>query len=132
MDVTINDFIGIPFCSRGRGEAGYDCWGLVRVARKALIGRDLPSLDDRYVDALDTVAIAALVDASVPELKAQKVDSPQTGDIVVMSYQGKACHVGMYVEPGKVLHTERGKESVLERISFINRRARIVGYYRVD
>ena len=52
--MTVNDFIGIPFCSRGRSrESGMDCWGLVVAAERELFGKELPSLDCRYTSAYD-------------------------------------------------------------------------------
>lgn len=131
--MNLNEYIGIPFRNRGRTrEEGFDCWGLVVDVQRELFGRDLPSLDDQYASAYDRETVRALIDTTQPEIGAVNVESPETGDIAVIAFDGRPCHVGVYVHPGLILHTERGKESVLERVAALGRRARIVGYYRVD
>jgi hypothetical protein len=44
-------YIGIPWIDRGRGIAGCDCYGLLRLVLSELRGVELPSLSDLYTSA---------------------------------------------------------------------------------
>ena len=46
-------YIGIPFVSGGRTIIGCDCYGLLYLAYTIELGIEIPSLADRYTDALD-------------------------------------------------------------------------------
>lgn len=128
---VINRFVGLPFRDHGRGPHEYDCWGLVMAVKKELSGVVLPSLDAEYDNALEKQSVAHLVALTVPEINAKRVENPETGDIVVVEFEGMPCHVGVYVKPGLMLHCEGNKGSVLERIRTVALRGRIEGFYRV-
>jgi len=129
---ALDKYIGIPFESGGRDESGVDCWGLVRMYYSDIMKIDLPSLDGKYESAFHTEIVRDLVDITKPVIKAKPVEEPRSGDIAVVKLAGIPCHVGVYLEPGYVLHAERGKDSCAERVSILSRRARIEGYYRVE
>lgn len=133
MDTAwVNNYIGLPYSNRGRSRDGSDCWGLVYMVEKEVFGIELPDLLSEYrsADNIDeTSEVIAMQKAMIP---ADKVEVPTTGDIVLIAYRGVVCHTGIYVEPNMILHTERGKASVLEKLTRLSYRARVEGFYRVS
>jgi cell wall-associated NlpC family hydrolase len=126
----LSKYIGIPFKSCGRDELGIDCYGLIRMVLRNEYGKDLP--DFYYKDALDKTAINKLININRPLLAGEKIKVPEPGDIAVIRYRGKPCHIGIYVGEKKVLHIKQGTDSVLERVNSVHLKARIEGYYRID
>lgn len=127
----LDNYIGLPFLSGGRDRAGLDCWGLVLLYYREVLKQELPSLDDEYASAFDSQRVRELVDCTKPEVEAVRTEEPETGDIAVIKLAGIPCHVGVYITPDYVLHIERGKDSCIERLAALRKRARIEGVYRV-
>ena len=125
----IADLIGIPYLNQGRDKSvGLDCWGLLRVFYREHLGVYLPSFQDVYQDALDNVAVAAAMDAHQGTWVSVK--RPVYGDAVRLRLRGDACHVGVYLGHGQMLHTQVGHDSALDRLDDPRWRHRIAGYYR--
>lgn len=123
------DFIGIPFEARGRTEEGCDCWGLVRLWYAQFKGIELPTLL-AYASDKDYGAIADIVQGEKSKWK--KVQSPIPGDVVVLRILSRECHVGVYLEGNRMLHTHRQVESHIESLDTPRWIHRIAGYYRYE
>ena len=126
----LSKYIGIPFKSRGRDELGIDCYGLTRMVLRNEFGKELP--DFYYPDALDKKTINNLININRPLLAGKKVKDPGPGDVAIIRYRGKPCHIGVYVGENKILHIKQGTDSILERANSVHLKARIEGYYRID
>jgi cell wall-associated NlpC family hydrolase len=75
-------FLGAPYLWGGRSPFGVDCSGLVQVLYK--------------VDAKDQIAFGETVDFA---------HSAKAGDLAFFdNEEGRVTHVGMVLEPGKILH----------------------------
>lgn len=120
-----NDYVGIPYESRGRDRDGADCWGLVRMVLREQYGHDLPSFDG-YVNSRDP---------HVDELIARERegwitnDTAQTGDVVLFRIGGRVSHVGIVAAPGTFLHAREGHASVIERLDAPRWKNRIAGFH---
>ena len=57
-----------------------------------------------------------------------KVDSPEFGDLVLINIMGLPAHIAIYIGEGKILHTRKHTDSVIE--SFDKWKKRIEGIYR--
>jgi probable lipoprotein NlpC len=125
------DYIGVPFLDHGRSTLGWDCWGLVWYVERIHFGKELPSFADGYHRAAATEETARLIDTARPLVDARLVGVPVPGNVVVMRYQGYACHVGVFLGDGQVLHVLRGTGTVIERVGSSRMSARVEGYYRV-
>lgn len=111
---TFRKYIGIDFV-----HGSTDCYGLIRRVYSEVFGINLrnyarpdnwwnyPELYDLYMDNFENEGFR-LVDS----------DSQRTwevGDIILMAIQSvKACHAGIYIGNGKILHHFYGRKSSIE------------------
>lgn len=127
-----NRYIGIPFKWHGCSVEGCDCWGLVRLVELELFNVFLPTLVGLNVAISSVTDIIPYVTKGLNELPLQVTGSPVDGDIVLMSFRGAACHVGVYVNGG-ILHSDPllADTSRFVRLSEPRIASRIEGFYRV-
>lgn len=126
-----NEYVGIPFVLKGRTRQGADCWGLVRVVLHEQFNIYLPSLDMFY-DDLATDHIAPIIGDMQNSGHFAIVDSPQAGDVVLMTFFGQPCHVGVCIDSSHVIHSDPlGRSSSrIERLASPRIVTRIEGFYR--
>lgn len=124
----LRKLIGIPFINGGRDYAGADCWGLVMLAYKELFGIVLP---DYTISCFATEDIDHQV--SRDRGKWTHIEEPEAPSAVVMRIDYRMpmmCnHIGVYVGEGRMLHTLKKQNSVLQRIDHPYFSRRIEGYY---
>ncbi len=125
------EYVGIPFADKGRDRNGIDCWGLVREVLREQFGKILPSLSFDYDSADDESGVNDLICMQRPLIKAQRVEEPRPGDLVLLRLRGLLCHVGVYIGDGCMLHVRKGTATVVDRLDSIRWRRRVEGYYRV-
>lgn len=126
-------FIGIPYLPDGRGWSGCDCYGLLWLFFHSHFGIDLPLFEGGFADATrDGRAKNAASLARGAEGSGWKpIDAPdRVGDAVLMRVGNDVCHVGVIIEPGMLLHSERPPGSVIQRLSDAAIAARVVSYLR--
>jgi len=58
----------------------------------------------------------------------EEVTTPRMGDIMLIRIVGLTCHIGVYIDENRFLHSRQGVGSSLER--FDKWTKRIEGYYR--
>ena len=146
-------YTGIPFLERGRDRAGCDCWGLVRLVLGERFGVDVPSYAGDYKSVADRRRLAALVETARQE-RWQEVSGirkqrsgirsrqacplipdpsrllPEPGDVLLLRLRGLPIHVGLFVVPGWMLHTQKATNSVLDRFDGLAWRNQVLGVYR--
>ncbi len=125
--MAINDYIGIPYLSRGRTIEGLDCWGLVILLAAEYFNSPMPSLNLEYADSGDSKAVAESVKATKKEFT--KVYTPREKAIVLIRLAGIECHVGIMISPVHFIHSLQGHNSCRERIDSKLWEKRIEGYY---
>lgn len=124
-------YIGKPFEENARGPHAFDCWGLARAIYKDLHGIDLPSYGE--IDAADLLAVARTMAGAEVADPWHLVASPAECDIALMRSPrgGRAIiHVGVMVDAGNVLHTQRASHSVIVPIDHYSVSGRIAGFRR--
>lgn len=125
MDIA--QYVGIPFVDRGRGHEGCDCWGLVKLVLAEQFGIDAK---DYGTSCNETEACARTMAEEARASQWLKVAQPVAGDVILLRQQGLACHVGLVVGPGQMLHTEKHRGAVVENFMRPHWRSRIEGFYR--
>ena len=101
----IDEWAGIPYRDYGRDAAGADCWGLVRIIRKAVRGDTLDCL--LHLDPED----ATKKHASYQNLIESLVESKPIDGSIVFCFFGSLCiHAG-------IILTVDGRQCVVDTTS---------------
>lgn len=112
--MNLRQFIGVPWKEDGRDFSGCNCWGLARLARQVLEGKnDLPSYLGEYSVPLRYRELERMI-AAEKDLSWTRVDMGQErqGDFILLIKRKFATHVGYVTKPGWMLHIEQGINSV--------------------
>ena len=126
----VKNYIGIPFHKNGRDKSiGLDCWGLVQTVLREQYQIVIP--DFTYDDASGFSDLPLLIETQKGLIANEQVINPMPGDIVLMRFHNVLSHTGVYAGDNSVLHIERKKNAILEKLSSIRLRNRVEGVYRV-
>ena len=127
----LDTYVGIPYIKGESGGSGCDCWGLVVMVYRDLLGVELPLYQDYRTSAADVEAVANLV-AGAPDSWHEISGSEATYlDLVIIRAAGIESHVGLLAGSGMILHTTpQVGRSVSERASSIRLSRRISRYAR--
>ena len=130
--MRLDGYIGIPYRDNGRGVDGCDCYGLVLLIYREVLGIALPTYEGMY-SCEDPSAARA-----IQRLRAQwwreigEADADWL-DAMILRVQEDPGHIALYVGEGQMLHCSRIRgESCIERLDdrFWNWRDKIEGYFR--
>lgn len=122
-------YIGIPYKWKGYDLDGCDCWGLVWLVEKEVFGNRLERHDELTLD--DDPQCWG------DRFKKINLGEEQPGDVMhmwgVSSVGVKSPHhVGVIIEKGKVLHIEKGTDSIVEDYNKSPRaKWRVINAYRI-
>jgi cell wall-associated NlpC family hydrolase len=120
-------WLGAPFCWDGRDRAtGTDCWGLVWLFHRDVLGRRIPD----WRRGLNDLAWCKRTIAREALAQPNHFSDPSDGLIVTAMRPVGASHVGL-VWRGAVLHAAHGRGVVRERLAefrAVNPRAAFVEY----
>ena len=128
----IDRIMHMPFVDRGRDYSGGDCWAVVWLLWRDVLGRDLPAYDTGYdtagASAWDRATVSGLVESEAVNWR--RVDAPQLGDVALLRCGGRLCHVGAMIDPQRFLHIETRQGAMIERLSAPLWARRCEGVYR--
>lgn len=120
MSDPLASLVGVEYTDGGRTiEGGLDCYGLVRLALRRL-GVDLPASEAGL--AFETAGAEPVPLACV-----------RRGDVVVMPADEEsayAVHLGVMVDPLRLLHAVRGVGSRIDRYEAWCKAGKVTGVYR--
>jgi len=124
-------FVGIPFSELGRTREGADCWGLACVVYRERLGVDLPEYQGAYVSVSERQEIAALI-ARVTATSAWRTvkAAHRPFDICVFRRGRLGSHIGVVIEPGRMLHMVEDGQSRIEDYRSPRWAAKLAGVYR--
>jgi cell wall-associated NlpC family hydrolase len=120
--------LGVPFIVGGRDWSGWDCWGLVYLAHRELLGIDVPVLAADYDAASSVGDLGALVDRERPVWR--EVERPAFGDVALFRVCRFETHVGFVLERGQMIHCLHGAGTLCERVDTLLWARRRAGYFR--
>lgn len=122
----ILSIVGAPYKSRGYSFGGCDCWGLVYLYYKEVMGFT-PRLSDEYLNHDDfSTAMMAQID------EWEKVERPTEHDLVFVCFNGEIpLHCGVMISPTKILHayTEGSQVQIWSLFSMLRHLRR---YYKMN
>ncbi len=123
-------FVGIPYIPHGRDYDGADCWGILFLYFRDVLGTPIPSYSAEMRELeFHRHEISQLIVAEKGQ-QWTEVDMPASGDCVLMRVGRDESHVGVFIGGGQMLHSEGPHPSQIERIGDMRWRSRIVGYFR--
>lgn len=127
-----NRFIGIPYVPHGRDYTGADCWGILYLFYRDVLGVEIPSyVAEMEGKSFDRHGIAPLME-SERDIRWKRVQNPVQGDGVSMRVGRMETHVGVYLDRGRLLHSEGPHPSEIVRLDDIRVKSRIAGFYRFN
>jgi len=135
--MTLSEFIqkalGAPFKPKGRDYDGMDCYSVMYLAYRDVLGIEMPTYVDDYVDPGDTDASRRVIQDMIQAQKHnwELVTAPQPLDVVLFTYGATRTHLGLMVDEKQFLHCERNIGTVIERVDSAKWKSRIEGIYRL-
>ena len=124
--------MAIPFVDGGRSPGGVDCWGLIYLVYRDMLGIELPSYGE--ISARDLIRIRRTMnrESAVSTTWVPVQSDPQEFDVVGMRLPDGATfgHVGLVCGPRRVLHIEKASGVAIEDAHSATIRGRIVGHWR--
>lgn len=129
----IQKALGAPFKPKGRDYDGWDCFGPFYCAYRDVLGIEMPSYVDDYVDPGDTDASRRVIQDIILSQKHnwETVKKPQPLDVVLFTYGATRTHLGLMVDSKQFLHCERRIGTVIERLGCAKWKSRVEGIYRL-
>jgi len=126
--MELNDLLGLPFAPGGRGEVGYDCWGLViEIYRRLGIQVEDPG---KFYDVEERVQEDPF-NSERDNAFWEEVKPPYKEYDVILFTDGVhnvALHAGVYMGDGKVLQSLHGRGVVALPLRLL--KERVYGAYR--
>ena len=122
--VLLDDLIGIQYKVHGRGDGGYDCWGLVMEVLKR-VGINLP---DFLYDSDDPKTQKAVYSLAVSGIQHEKTDRPKMWCVVMLKVYGEPVHSAVYIGHGRIIHCSK-RGVAIENLKLWENR--IEGYYEI-
>ncbi|MBP0483935.1 C40 family peptidase [Sagittula salina] len=129
MSAWVSEYVGIPRVELGRDWSGVDCYGLARLIMAEEHGIELPSYTGDYACGAERVELAQLIQGAARVGPWHRVDDIQPFDWLLFRMQGHASHIGVAIDPGRMLHAHVHRVSVA-RLDDPSWRSRRVGIWR--
>jgi len=124
-------YIGIPYQPGGRTRAGLDCWGLVTMVWAETFGHALPPYEGQpWGLGASADEVAASARAFADRFTRIEPGQEALGDGILLMIAGAPIHIGLVVEPGKMLHIADGAASCIENYRNSVWSKRVAGFYR--
>lgn len=130
MIERLNDYIGLPYVSRGRSAEGVDCYGLVWLLFRNELGVELPDWRTDPKDLLDVARqLQEVVETEIGVGHGEELTEPEDWAIVLVERSRAAHHMGIYLAGG-VIHALENVGVVYQSLSSFLALNRKVRYYR--
>lgn len=137
LDLTADaaPYVGAPYRLLGREPTGWDCWGLVRFLRTALLGKPSPCWSEAY--GLDDTLNGALPDRAEFLIRQnlaawRPCDGAAAGRVALFRAFGRDAHVALCLNDHSFIHAWEGTDTVIASLHEDRWARRLVGFYDAD
>ncbi len=122
----------IPYKECGRDYDGIDCWGLVVLCHKELLGIEIPIYEDILLTSMSNYksTTAQITEQMNSYFPFDEITSPKFGDSVLINMLGQPLHIGFVLDATTMLHTTQRTGVVSETFRGLKWQKRIKGFYR--
>ena len=127
------DLIGKPFVQDGRGDNGYDCYGLTREVYRRF-GKDIGEywccVDDK--EKINAIYRGAMSNGKWREIDykhGEKIPVPALIGLRFNAPAGVVNHTAVYIGEGKFIHTRARIGVCVDTLESVAWRRQIVGIY---
>jgi cell wall-associated NlpC family hydrolase len=126
------DYVGLPWRFAGRDRGGIDCWGLLWLIYRDVLGIEVASYAMETMDAPEREQIAALLtnDRQFSPWSPVEPGREREFDMAVFRRGGIESHIGIVTEPGRMLHILHGGEVVCERFDQGRWKPKLIALHR--
>lgn len=121
-------YVGIPYKAKEESLSGCDCWGLVKLIYKQVMGINITSPD--YNDPMNRLEINGVANKHKTTYRKIDYDKRKAGDIILFNILGLTTHCGFILDDQKMIHTQKATNSVIEDYTRSKWISRIEGIYR--
>lgn len=128
--MDISKYIGLPYKPMGREYEGVDCFGLVYLIYRDVLQIDIPTYVDDYSDPHNKDEVSWALSKGASEERWKKVLKPKPMDVVVFSIYGFPAHCGVFIGDDRFVHSIKGSDSCVEKLSDLTWAKRVSGIYR--
>jgi len=111
--------------------AGADCWGMVQLCYRELIGVEVPGYEYVYYEpGGDASAAGFIADQLGKNLHFESIKSPELGSFALLCVAGNPIHVGFMLNDRQMIHTRLGVGPSVDDVTTIKWKGRILGFYK--
>jgi cell wall-associated NlpC family hydrolase len=128
--VWTDTYIGIPFKKNGNDRLGIDCWRLVVLVYKEVLGISLPLFDGIYVEKTENSLLSVTKLMKSEKEKWTPIKRPEKFALVLLRTGRMLYHCGVAVSNRTMLHVDVGFFSVIESFDNIIWKNKVEGFYR--
>lgn len=110
---SAEDLVGIPFVSEGRSLEGADCWGIVTLYYRLILGKTIHSY---RIEAFDFPRISETMTSEIQTPKWEILENPEPHCIALMKlgYCSAALnHAGVILPSGRLLQSYESTGSII-------------------
>lgn len=126
------DYVGLPWQFAGRSSEGVDCWGLLWLIYRDVLKIDVASYERETLDAPEREQIATMMAGELTQLPWTDISlgHEREFDMAVFKRAGIDSHVGVVVQPGRMLHITHDTEPRVERFDQGRWKSKLIALYR--
>ena len=121
---------GVPYKPFGRDYDGIDCWGVIVLAYRDVLGIELPRYERDYSSPEEWAEVMGVIERGRDAGPWVKVERPAPMDVVLLKLNGFVCHVGLAIGGGWMLHCLAPLGTCSERLNGVRWSKRLHGFYR--
>lgn len=111
-----SNYVGLPFKLDGRSRSGVDCYGLVYLVYREVLGIELNPFTGIFVDDTPQTLLHVAKVMSEDRVNWETASVPKEFDMVQLRTGRHAFHVGIALDSKTILHVEEGIDSVVESL----------------